>query len=78
MTCIDEERGKGDLRYEVWVNEKGREEDEEEGKGGMFRWKRGGQLPKGTRSVSFADMGKLFSLFLSFLAEFTDPTCVNE
>lgn len=54
FTCLvdPEDEGKG-LRYEVWTNEK----LDYEGEGGKFVWRRGGDLPKGTKSVGFADMG---------------------
>ncbi|GAA5911057.1 FG-GAP repeat domain-containing protein [Sporobolomyces salmoneus] len=69
VTCMGGKNGddKDHLRYEVWINEKkgslrGGEGDEEgqqtEATGGKFVWKRGGDLPKGTKSVSFADMDR--------------------
>lgn len=68
LTCLGGKNGDDEdhLRYEIWVNEKrasllGGDEAEGDdgriGRGGKFVWKRGGDLPKGTRSVSFADMG---------------------
>lgn len=58
LTCLKNPDDKEDqgLRYEVWVNTKGTQG--EGGGGGKFEWKRGGDLPKGTKSVGFADMGK--------------------
>jgi hypothetical protein len=57
------------LEYQVWTNTKGGGD----GKGGKFVFKREGKLPRGTKSVTFGDMGafssqspfSLFSLTLS-------------
>jgi len=69
FTClIDEEEGEDEekgMRYEVWTNEKLESGSEE---GGKFVWRRGGDLPKGTKSVEFADMG---TRSLSHLHQFT-------
>ncbi|GAA5822622.1 hypothetical protein JCM11251_004321 [Rhodosporidiobolus azoricus] len=54
FTCEKEGGGEGELEYHIWVNRK----PDRDGKGGGFVYKRGGELPRGTRSVSFADMDR--------------------
>ncbi|GAA6012102.1 hypothetical protein JCM11491_001751 [Sporobolomyces phaffii] len=69
VTCLggDKNDDPDRLRYEIWINEKpdpnvdSRDGDDvvlDEERRGKFVWKRGGDLPVGTRSVSFADMDR--------------------
>ncbi|GAA5911051.1 hypothetical protein JCM6882_006862 [Rhodosporidiobolus microsporus] len=52
--CEKEGGRDGEVEYQIWGNRK----TDREGNGGGFVYKRGGKLPKGTRSVSFADMDR--------------------
>lgn len=53
LTCLNEDgsggKGGSDLRYEIWINDKIK---------GKFVYKRGGDLPKGTRTVGFSDFDR--------------------